>query len=337
MESPLQENASDVRSDIEALGAEILTRRESATRSRLTLSVRHVPRASDQGECAREMLLSIRHWDKRPMFTHHIGERLRRGTEIEERIVTPQLMELGFRVFGGQMSLEIRGPSGGVICTGHIDGRIEWRGKNRLFDVKSLNPNLFERVNSAVDLWNVKWMRKWLRQMLLYCHAFGEDGAFLLIDDCLGHWKVIPIIVEEWREELDRTLRRCEAVVVAKNSGAELPFHEDVRVCRECWAMEAGVCSPPIDFAGSGVRVVSDADIIEGMARLKEIEETGEEYAKLKDKIKEYFKARGAGEYIAGDTAVTVKKCSYTRYDVPADVKGQYKVVDPEGMTRVTW
>lgn len=324
------------RETLAALATEIMARREAATRGRLKLTVRHLPRASDQGECAREMLLSIKHWDQRPQFSTRTGEIMERGHQIEERIISPELAQMGFTVVAAQMQLAVKDASGRPIITGHIDGLLDFRGHKWLFDCKTVGENVFDRMHDAADLWRMKWYRKWIRQMLVYAHAYDEAGAFLLIDS-RGHWKIIPVIIADWLDELEAVLARCTLVVDALESKGDVPFHGDPRVCKECWAMEAGVCSPPLDFSGTAIRVVADQDIIDGLVRLLEIEDTGREYAKLDADIKAYFKARGPGEYVCGEHAVTVEHRQMTKYDVPDDVKAQFRRVDPAGQTRVTW
>lgn len=318
---------NDNRLALDQLCAEIVQRRDDRAVRDSVNSPRRVCRASDIDKCARRMALDILYWEKRPAFEVHTIHRLNRGKEIESLIVLPELQRLGFTVVGGQMAADIKARNGdGVICTLHIDGMIERNGHRFVFDCKSMNPNLYAKMKTAEDLLDGKWTYKYLWQLLLYMWAHSLECGFFLIDDCLGHWRCIPVYLWDHADRCEEALTRCAEVMAAVIPGARLPdFIDNPAHCRECWAYAAGVCTPPLDFSGEGIKVLADTKLIEALDRMAELEEVGEEYARLERDVKDRMKARdGDGDYLAGKWIVHRQSRSTTRYDVPTAVKSQY-------------
>lgn len=310
---------------LDSLCEAIVARRDAKLLAGEARYPQHKPRASSIGACVRELYYQVTEWERRPSPDAHLLARFERGRDIEERIVLPRLQELGFRVIGGQIALTIKDRSGRVICTGHIDGRIEWQGAAPVFDCKSLHPTLFESTRTVEDVLRHKWLRKWVSQLLLYMFAHGEPLGLFIVDDCLGHWRAIPVLLDDHLALCEDALRKCEEACDAIELGEAPPFCPDPAECRDCWAFRAGVCSPPLDYTGAGIRILDDATTAEVLARMEELEEAGEEYARLDRKLKERQKERGPGRYLCGDYLVETVEKPATVYAVPDDVKAQYK------------
>lgn len=291
--------------DIIDLCAEIEGRAAAWAAKNANASPRYCPRASDIGECDREMTYSITHWRQRPAPERWLLERFRRGSEIET-IANRKLLELGIPVIESQRTLEIRDRDGTLLCTAHMDGKLQWQSLTPVFECKSLNPNIWARINDIADFNRYVWARRYPRQLLLYMYATDEPFGLFLLDDCLGHWKLLPMVLEYHLPECERLLRRLRAVVDSAKSGAELPYIDNPVICKDCWAFKANLCQPPMDFSGMGLVTVDDWELAEAFATIKRTAEAFSDYDAAEELVKEHFKARGAGQYLVGDTHVTV-------------------------------
>ncbi len=292
---------------LDGLVNEVLARRDKACRDGARVHPQHVPRASSISDCDREMLLSITHWQLKPAPDPHLLQRFRRGSEIE-RIVVRELSELGMEVSESQLTCVIKDRDGTVLSTAHIDGKLRWHELSPVFECKSLNPMIWAQINSVEDFQQYQWTRKYPRQLMLYMYATNEPFGVFLLDDCLGHWKVIPMRLEDCLGEVERILQRLRRVVDAKAGNKEIPPIDNPIVCKECWAYKAGVCAPPMDFSGSGIHVIEDSDLLMLLDTHESTREIGERFKDAEGQIKEHFKARGAGSYVVGDYVVTTRQ-----------------------------
>lgn len=318
-----------------SLADALLSAREKHTQEAIKMYPQRVPRASSIGECDLEMLNQIRHWDKRPAHDAYLQQRFDRGSAIE-KLAVRELNDIeGVEIIESQRSLDIKDRDGKVICTGHIDGKIRFNGIVAVFECKSLNPNIWGRINSIADFERFSWMKKYPRQILLYMFATGEEYGLFVIDDCLGHWKVLVIRLEDHMQECEEILTRCRRVVDANEKGIELPTINNPKICRDCWCFKAGLCFPKLDFSQDGMVVLDDTELSEALAVCHEHEDAAEEYAAAEKKVKESFKARGAGDYLVGETLVKVAVSPRATYDIPDDVKEKYRGIGK--MTRVRW
>ena len=279
----------------------------------------HVPRASGIDKCGRKMQLEIQHWQQRPLFDEHTQGRVERGSAIEKLIVKPELMRMGFELIGGQYACEIRSrDSSRVICTGHIDGLIEHRGQRIVFECKSMHPLLWARMNTVDDLLRHKWYCKYVWQILLYMWANELEAGLILLDDCLGHWKVIPIFMWDHTERTQEALDRCEAVVWANDAGDMLDFCTDAAHCRDCWAFQQGLCSPPLDFSAAGIGMLNDTELAEALERMEELEPEATEYDALDKTVKARIKALTGDQFLAGEFLIQRKESQRKSYTVSA-------------------
>lgn len=316
------------------------------------------PRASSIGECACEIFHQIKHWSQRTKPNLELQARFNRGGGRGgipgiEQIVVMELIAEGWPVVQQQLPFEIREtvdlPSGQltgsatfkrstIICTGHADLRLEWDGMRPVGEIKSLHPNVFARINSIEDFARMGgFWKRYVHQLPLYC--YGQDppeelGLFIL-DDCLGHRKVIPMVLEEHLKECQSALDKCRAAVIGILTDEAPPFCTDPTACTGCWAREAGVCCPPLDFSGEGIHVIEDAELADSLARMEELGPASIEYGVLDKALKARMKATGPGEYVAGDFLIRTKTYPLKKHKVPAEVKAKYAWTD-EG-TITTW
>jgi len=251
-------------------------------------------------------------------------QRFRRGSDIET-LDTVRLLEDGWSITQQQGEFEIEEwvanphtewSSGHLtIATGHIDGVLERNGHKYVYDIKSLHPNVWNRIDSVGRFKRMgSFWAKYPRQLLLYMYAHAEQlgddpvGLFIL-DDCLGHLKVIGARLWDWAEECEDALRTARAAAIAIHTGEPPPFCEDPDVCQSCWARECGVCSPPMKFEAPAILPNGD-ELSVMMDRLTELEPSALEYAELDDEVKcaarKLTNEVGRHSYLAGEYELRV-------------------------------
>lgn len=292
------------------------------------------PRASSIGTCAREMYHQIVNGDQRPAPSFELLQRFQRGREVES-LVIQDLMKEGWGVIHTQSRLEIREDltdargrehKNVIICTGHIDFKLEWNGKTPVTEVKSLHPNVWGRIECLQDFRNMgSFWERYGKQLPIYLHAYSEPLGLLILDDCLGHRKIIEVRWEDELEAIEGALELCAKAKAAVLGTADLegecedllpPYCSDPATCADCWCRKVGVCFPPVLGSQDATAVLDDPDTVEIMERLEQIEEPGKEYASLHDRFKKKMKAiektQGPGDYICGPfgikTAVSERK-----------------------------
>jgi hypothetical protein len=294
---------------IEDLCAEILRKQEEAYKDAATVYPQHVPRASSIGDCDREMVLSMTNWQLRPPPEPGLMAIFERGKVIE-KVVLKQLSDLEFDVTLSQMASEIRDRDGTLLCTLHIDGRIEWQGICPVFECKSLNQYTWASIDTAEDLAASKtaWARKYPRQLLLYMYAHDEPNGLFLCDDKSGHWKVIPMRLEDHLDTVETLLQRLRSVVDHKAAGTLPAFIDNPLICKACWCCKAGICLPPMDWSAGGIHIIDDMELALHFATVFDYEDEASEYGVAERAIKEHFKARGPGDYLVGSVEVHVKR-----------------------------
>ena len=288
---------------VQELKNEILSRREARLKRDCSPYPRNNPTASGLSECARDMVLSILFWQQVPAFEPYVKARLEEGSR-QENYVLQELIGLGFVITeNNPPPFELFGKNKQLIMRGRIDGKIEWKGKKLPFEIKSLDPNVFEGINTIEDFYSKFWMKRYVLQMMSYLFANNEQDGLFIIVDMKGHWKVIEITLD--MGIMEGILQLCERVVdsVAKcrdianaNVGRELqaiekalpPFHNDLSVCRRC-KINKILCFPPMDF-GPGAQIVDDIELEGNLARRTELADLVKEFDIIDKQIKERFK-----------------------------------------------
>ena len=252
------------------------------------------PTASDLSACARETALGILHWQERPGFTRN--PRAAGGEPDAEPRILPKLTAYGFEVVEQQRAFELQGKTGAVILRGRIDGLMAWQGQRIPFDLKTISPMIYPRMNTVEDLLAHPFFSKWPRQILAYEYLTNSETGFLLLEDLQGHWKMIEVPMDWGR--METILQQCEdaveAVEAVQRHGATEdealpPFASDPATCRRCWAF-GRLCMPPLEY--QGLTVADDPEMEAKLARRAELEGPAREHETLDKEIKERVKGK---------------------------------------------
>lgn len=286
----------------EELTKEILERRERRLVSDAKIYPKNHPTASQLGECDREMVLAITNWRDRPPFKPYVQARIEEGKKQENRIIQ-ELLDLGFTITeNNPPPFEIRDRQGRLILRGMIDGKCRWQEKKIPFEIKSVDKQVFNRLENVEDFNRFWWMRKYILQMQAYLYANNEEYGLFILVDMAGHWKIF--ITKLDLELMEKILQRCGYVVdcVEKN---EFPdYFKNISICKKCWAF-GRVCTPPLDF-GEGTQIVDDPEMADKLKEWDTLRNNSKRFDKLDKEIKDYFRDRP--NCICGDYTIAGKK-----------------------------
>lgn len=274
-------------------------------------------RASDLGiPCTRYHVLNRTRWQEKSL--HNVGLQFvfDMGNEIEE-IVLKELAEAGVRVIEQQRSFEWKE----YQITGHIDGKVFEDGKVYPLEIKSCSPFVFKAINSISDLTCGKYgyLRKYPVQLNLYLLMDGKErGVFIFKDKTSGQMKEIWMDVDyDLGEE---TIKRAEAINQHLKDGTiPEPINDDLW-CDGC--AFAHICLP--ETIGKGVEIdTGELSIL--LDRLEELRPFVSEYNEIDDKVK--ASVEGREKVLAGNFLVTGKWLERVGYNLPDDLKEQYRAI----------
>lgn len=313
---------------------------ETAWREHLQSS-RHAPvaeprdyvYASRRRSCVRAMALDLLHPEDDGFFGDDTLERFAQGNAIE-REVYARLMQIGprcptpFEVIEGQKHFSVFDRDGTKLITGRIDGRLWFRGTGDrpVFEIKS--GDSVRRIETLEDFEYSPWTRHMPDQLLAYLLAESEPWGFFV----LSSWGTVPRFV---RVDLEEHLGRAEAFLRDARTAVDVRFDraptpeftEDASECRRCPHF-GKTCVPPLDY-GEGLRVLADERLI----RLAEVREENQAAAKEFERADRELKKRlrGVERGLLGPFSVTGKWGSLTKYEIPEEIKNEYRVVDEHG------
>lgn len=279
---------------LEAVFEEIQRKRSQDLLNKANQYPRNNPVASDISPCARETALGILHWQDRPPFTEELLARFEVGND-QESLAIAKMLRYGLKIVEQQQNFELRDKKGRLILRGRIDGKVEMNGQRIPFDYKTINPMMFDRLNTIDDFLKHKFFSKYPKQLWAYEYMNNIETGFVWMDNLLGQWKFVEIPMDWGR--MEEILSQCETAVKSvedvrngKPEEAALPaFHRDPQVCTSCWCFKR-LCLPPF-ASGEGMQVIDDPELGMKLERIKQLEEAHHEYERYDREVKKVFKA----------------------------------------------
>jgi CRISPR/Cas system-associated exonuclease Cas4 (RecB family) len=218
--------------------------------------------------------------------------------------------------------------------SGKIDCFINHDGMKIPVEIKSINGMEYPKINSVDDLLNSSkfWLRRYPAQLLSYMVMRNIDvGCFVFISKTTFEPKIIWVeLTDEILQYFEKVLKAVELVndTVNKYSvdhdDSILPPRVEYTesLCGKCDFRL--ICLPTRNSLG--LQILEDDELVSGIARLSEIKSIAKEYDDLDEYIKERLKNNlGAGEYLCGNAVIKLKEQSRSSYNVPKELKGQYK------------
>jgi hypothetical protein len=306
---------------------EIQRRRAERLASRSRAYARSVPIASDidPASCLRRQVLEIVRWEDKPLPDARLQGRFEVG-ERTERDVIIDLKRDGFDVEGEQTAFELRRRGGvDIVLRGRIDGKIRWGSERVPFEVKSLMPAIFDRVQTIADFDRYWWTRKYPYQLQSYLIGHGHPWGFFAVSNLLGEIRLIRVELDyDLAERLWAFAEQVAAAVHQARQDGTLPtYTSDPTECAHC-PFFGRTCNP--DIVEQGARFLSDPELVLQLERWAELKPAASEHAGLDKRLKERIRATGIERALAGDFAITVTPKPVKAYEVKARVDQVVKI-----------
>jgi len=301
-------------------------KRQSAALAKLQRSdPQHNPRASNIRDCARNIVHQVLDWEKKKPFDEWLLGRFEEGRR-QEKAVIERLRANGFEVIdqdsGGQLTIAVPEQGSpefrrGEVLTGRIDGLIKWEGQWLPFEVKSLNPNLFNGIKSLDDFQKKPLYRRYLRQMQMYLLGRNADMGLFILTDCQGHDLPIPVYLDlgeaEW---ILKHLEKAARAIKKREYPDRIPY--DHQLCGSC--QFAHVCLP--DVINRPADMIENEALEADLSRHEELKPLASEYDKLHDQMKETF-ASVEKAMVGTRFLIQMVPSARTAYEIPPDAQAQ--------------
>jgi len=296
-------------------------------------------RASEIGHpCVRKLVLDRAIGDKRKPYEWTLQSIFNEG-RLHEVDVKRTLSALGYDVIRAEQSFDDRTTD----ITGHIDGAIEVEGTTVAIEIKSMSQFIHDKIDIAEDMMNGPlWVRKYIPQLNQYM-AFTQSwptpitkGLFVLKNKQTGLLKFIwidydpdmaaecaakAVHVNKWLEE---GFGKATLEEIAVKTGDELPPEcDDAEWCANCQYRGWG-CFPEAMMDGR-LQMVEDDELTALLDERADLVEPFKRYKKVDAAIKDHAKAAGADVLAVGEWTIATKTYDRTVYDVPAEIKAEYK------------
>lgn len=263
-------------------------------------------RASSIGNpCDRFHYHSIKDWRQRELHDA-IRQSIFDEGSLHEGDVMRQLREIGFQIVEQQRTFQMDKP----LITGSIDGILLWEGQRFPFDVKSISPHEYDKINSAEDMLNSPkiWHRQYPAQLQIYLlMAEQEIGCFIMKNKLTGEIK--PIWMQMDYAYTEQLLKRAERVYTALKNESPPGRINDFDACSKCSFQH--ICLPDLKM-GPGVQVIDDVELFGLLERREVLQPAAKEFNQIDEQVKEAVTAGGAGERVCGDFFIKVKEYERT-------------------------
>jgi hypothetical protein len=300
--------------------SEIVRRRTERLTRKSKGYARTVPIASDidPASCRRRQVLEIVRWQDKPLFEAATQARFEAGNIWEDQ-ATIALKTDGFQVVAEQVPFELTRRGGGdVVLRGRIDGKIRWGLEEIPFEVKSMNPIVFDHVSTVDDLARYWWTTKYMPQLQAYLVGHGHPWGFFYLTNMAGQWKALRVELDYAMAE--RIWAFAESIVdgvQTYRADGTLPGYTSAPTqCAHC-DFFGRTCNP--DIVEQGARFLEDPDLHAQLERWNELRGPAKEYGSLDKRVKEALRkalpgpdARG----IAGHFAVQISERQVKGFEV---------------------
>ena len=244
----------------------------------------HTNRASNAGqECLRRLVYERTDWDKK--LLHDVGLQyiFDEGNRSED-ITMQEMNEAGIQIFEGQRPFQYESVN--------LTGKIDFTATQEAIPVeaKSINPYDFGTIK---DLESVKTHKKarirgYLAQLNVYLFLKEKpEGILLFRDKNSGRYKQINVPLDY--ELVEAVLKKFEAVNEHIKNKTLPEKISDLTICKTC--PFRAHCLPDVSF-GDGVKIVSDAYLVQLIEKRVATEVQATEYDAVDKELKELVKKR---------------------------------------------
>lgn len=285
-------------------------------------------RASQIGHpCERYLVYERTRWNEKILHGVDLQYIFDMGSAIE-RVVLTELDEAGILVI--QQQRDFSDPR--YQITGSIDGLIKIDNEIYPLEIKSCSPFIFDSLHTGEDLAKSKYphIRAYRAQLTIYMFLSNLTKGVILFKN-----KVSGRLKEIWLElDYDYTevlLKKVESVNRHCADGTlPLRIEYDERICGECGYRH--ICVPPVNRAGMEFK--NDIELENLLNRYFELKPIVDEYNEIDEQLKERLK--GVVKTICGDYLIDGSWRKSVRYDIPEEVKSQYKIETQYWIKKIT-
>lgn len=312
----MTENKSLTIPPVETLKAELEKRREERLQAKIGRSPRKNLILSDIGDCDRQMAYGVTNWKDRPPISTDLAARFEVGNLFEREMIR-ELLGMGFEFVGGQDSVTINGKGSVLLATGRVDGFIVWKGEKIPTEFKSMNPNVYNQIDSVEDFQRKPWLRKYTRQLMMYMFGHNKEYGLFGCTDCLGKIKWFILYLDLGECEL--LLRRMENVVDHLKAGTlpdRIEYREDI--CGRCDF--ATICLS--DVLRKEAEILTDDMFIAKLDEREQLRSAHQRYGAVDKEIKQDLEREHPTmtKGVAGDYMIMVKESERKGYTVEAGI-----------------
>lgn len=281
--------------------------------------------ASEVGHpCARFLTYCRTHWRERKALDIDALYRVEAGSD-EERKIKHKLEAAGFEVMMAQQHFSW--PE--YQISGRIDGKVMAPvfGKERPvpIEIKMINPIFWDKTRTIDDVRTSRnwWIRKYVSQLNLYLFMDNAEGGFLILC-CPGKRpRILPMLPDYGLADADLAKAALVNKHVAVGTLPE-PMPYDASVCEMC---DFNHLCPQLKALGTSWIEIpeSDTPMLELYIELKEQKKQFEQlHARLIGDNKKPGRYFGLNA-ISGAIEIKSAPRRMTKYDVPDELKAQYK------------
>ena len=260
---------------------DIVAKLDEYTETQIRVFPCHTNRASSIGvECLRQLVYYRTNWKDARKPDVRLQRIFNLGNEVE-KITILRLMNAGVQIIRTQEPLSFPEHQ----LTGHPDGvLVDPETKEEYpFDVKSMSPFVFVKINEESDLERFSWTKKYKAQLMVYMHAIGsKKGVLILVNKSTGEEKVMWI---DYDGDYVQALFAKADEVNKHVAAGTLP--ERIGFCDECseYCPFLTICIPDVVY--DAPEFATDPELEAMIARWKEIKAVAKEADALEKEIKE--------------------------------------------------
>jgi len=306
--------------DAASLADHIVARRNDYLSKKISRYPKRAFTCSDIHECDRYMLHSVLDWDKRELHDVGLQAIFDAGNKEEENVKQRIGYELGLEFVETQSPFEIKNNLGEVIASGKIDGKILWNGKAVPVEIKSMNENSFNMINSLDDFKKKPLYRKYLRQMQLYLYGNNQEAGLFIISNFRTE-KIILVTLDYG--ECEYIISRLERLWEMKKAGKYPEPEYKPELCDRCPFSSlclTDVDNKPADF-------INNEALEEMLERREQLAASKKEYEDIDEQVKATFK-EVPHAFVGTRFEIINKQFTKKSYDtkaMPDEVKKPYE------------
>jgi hypothetical protein len=290
--------------------------------------------ASARRKCLRRMVLECKESEVFHQYNVETKAKFIRGNQREKDLRRSlsrvgQLSKPPFEFIGEQKKVQIFHHSR-LLISGKIDGLIVWNhGADVAWptEIKSWDRNLTNKINSFEDLYQSPWTWAAAHQILAYLYMESQPTGLLVLDRP-GLPKLIEVSLEKNLDSMEGFLKDAEQTISHLDNGTLPDYIDDREECHRCPAFNT-ICEPPSMDQGKGLRVFNDPNLEALLEEMALLEPAGKRYNYILEDMKKTF--RGVENGVCGPWSLQGKWSKQTSYNVPVEIKEQYKDIDDHG------